>query len=151
MIYVGIDPGASGGMCVITDDSVNIYDFKDSQLNTYIPVLLQLLYTGHTTVVAVEKVASMTGQGVKSMFSFGQRLGEIHGMLQTLGLDFIEVQPQKWQKYCGVLPKSGKPGIHAAISKLYPDVQLLGKRGGVMDGRCDALSIAHYLKETHGK
>ena len=151
MIYVGIDPGASGGMCVITEDSVNIYDFKEAQLNTYIPVLLQLLYTGQSITVAVEKVASMTGQGVKSMFSFGQRLGEIHGMLQTLGLDFIEVQPQKWQKHCGVVSKSGKPGIYTAISKLYPDAPLLGKRGGIMDGRCDALSIAHYLKETSGK
>ena len=88
----------------------------------------------------------MPSQGVRSVFSFGQRLGELEGMLQTLGLGYVMPRPQEWQKACGIKPKSGKKGTHEALSKIYPKAELLGPKGGINDGRCDALGIAHYLR-----
>jgi hypothetical protein len=100
-------------------------------------------------MIILESVASMHGQGVKSVFSFGQRLGELEGMLQTMELGYDKVRPQAWQKICGVKPKSGKKGIYETISKIYPKAELLGSRGGILDGRCDALSMAHYARKTY--
>ena len=99
-------------------------------------------------MVSVEQVSSMPGQGVKSMFSFGQRLGELEGMLQALKIGYIQTRPQAWQKTCKVQAKSGKKGIFEAISKIYPEAELLGSKGGIKDGRCDSLGIAHNLRLT---
>lgn len=142
--WIGIDPGASGCMCILYEDNtVDFYDYKSNQLQTYIDAHID---AEDLQSIAVERVSSRTGQGVKSVFSFGQRLGEIEGMLQTLGLHYNTVPPQTWQKYCNVEPKSGKLGIAAAITALYPDIQVYGPRGGLLDGRCDALGLAHYAK-----
>lgn len=142
---VGIDPGASGSLCYIFEDnSIEFIDFKTNGLTNYITSLKSILPQN----VLLEKVHSFSRQGVKSMFSFGQRLGELEGMLQTLNLKYSFTTPQKWQKFCGVVPKSGKKGVYTAISTLYPNAPLLGPKGGLLDGRCDALGIAHYLKHN---
>jgi len=144
--FVGIDPGANGCMCILRDDVPEFIDFKSAKLQGYIdhiPMSDDILST------SIEHVFSRTGQGVKSVFSFGQRLGELEGMLQTLAIPYNLVSPQRWQKFCGVVPKSGKQGVYDAISALYPNAPLLGPRGGLLDGRCDALAIAHYTKHTY--
>lgn len=148
MTYIAIDPGANGCMCVLTATPIFI-DFKTQGLATYANTIRSLQETNTDFTIVVEQVSSRTAQGVKSVFSFGQRLGEIEGMLITLNLPWATVTPQKWQKFCGVIPKSGKPGIYTAISEIYPDALLLGPKGGIRDGRCDALSMAHFLKETN--
>ncbi len=142
--WVGIDPGASGCMCVLYEDGIiHFIDFKAKGLAGYIDELKSLSMHSLPVMVGVEKVHSMPGQGVKSVFSFGQRLGELEGMLQTLSIGYEMPRPQAWQKSCGVKPKSGKKGVHEVTSKLYPQAELLGPQGGIKDGRCDALGIAH--------
>lgn len=141
--WIAFDPGASGAMCILfEDDSVTFVDFKSAGIPGYV----NLCRTTSPEAIAIEQVYSRTGQGVKSVFSFGQRFGELEGMLQTLSLPYTTVLPQRWQKFCGVVSKSGKPGVYTAISSLYPEAPLLGSRGGLIDGRCDALGIAHYLR-----
>lgn len=140
--WAGIDPGAKGSLCILYEDgTVDFQDYKDG-LWGYIVTLQNTAIT----MVGLEKVHAMPGQGVTSMFSFGQRLGELEGMLQTLELGYVMPRPLEWQKACGVKPKSGKKGIYEVISKIYPKAQLLGPKGGIIDGRCDALGIAHYLR-----
>lgn len=153
-IVIAIDPGASGALCVmdINHLAISFTDFKDKNILGYISELLLIVHNQDMytiKAIIVEKVASMHGQGVKSVFSFGQRLGEIEGMLQTLGLGYIFVRPQEWQKVCGIPTKSGKKGIYETISRIYPDAELLGPQGGLKDGRCDALSMAHYARKTY--
>lgn len=153
--WVGIDPGATGAMCILHEDnSIEFIDFKTNKLKGYIQKLVSEIagpmgLDNLPQMAAVEKVHSMPGQGVKSVFSFGQRLGELEGMLQTLDLGYDQIRPVAWQKACGVKPKSGKKGVHEVISKLYPKAELLGPQGGIKDGRCDALGIAHYLRKTY--
>lgn len=151
-LYISCDPGASGAMCILAEDNtMEFIDFKKTGLPGYISVLKDLADNNNHTIqmIAIEKVASMTGQGVKSVFSFGQRLGELEGMLQTLGLGYVTVRPQAWQKSCGVVPKSGKKGIYETVSKIYPNAELTGPKGGLLDGRCDALGMCHYLRKTY--
>lgn len=145
--WLAFDPGASGALCCLYEDgTMEFIDFKKEGLKGYInwsPNSLEL------QMCAIEKVRAMPGQGVSSMLSLGRRVGELEGMLQTLEIGYVEIRPQEWQKACGVVPKSGKKGIYETISRIYPDAPLKGPKGGLLDGRADALGIAHYLRKTY--
>lgn len=147
-LFAAIDPGANGALCILSEEGVaEFYDFAKVGLIGYAKALKSVDVP--LTMVAVEAVSAMPGQGVSSMFSFGQRLGELEGMLITLEIGYEKVRPQKWQKLCAVPPKSGKKGISETMTKLYPKLPLAGPKGGIMDGRCDALGLAHYLRKTY--
>ena len=146
--YIGIDPGAKGAMSIIEEDGeVDVIDFAKFGIKGYTSILNTR--KEDIVMVGLELVHSMPGQGVKSMFSFGQRYGEIQGMLQALKVGYELIRPKEWQKTCKVPPKSNKKGIYNAISIIYPDAELLGARGGVLDGRCDALGIAHQIRRNY--
>jgi hypothetical protein len=155
--WLAIDPGASGSLCRLYEDGTTYFiDFKSNGLKGYIDYLQSILNANQRIeLVAIEKVASMPGQGVKSVFSFGQRLGELEGMLQTLQLGYELVPPKTWQKACGiVMPKRStalqrKQQTYQTISKLYPQADVTGPKGGLLDGRCDSLGMAHYLRKTY--
>ena len=149
MVYIGIDPGAKGSMCVISNGKVL---FKDFDLKEYSSTLKTFLDTDDTELmVAIEKVHAMPGQGVSSSFSFGQRLGELEGMLTALQIPYELVAPKDWQKACGIPAKSDKKGIASVIQKLYPTAELYGNKGGLRDGRSDALGLAHFIRLKYGR
>ena len=147
MVYIGIDPGAKGSMCVIGNGKVL---FKDFDLKEYSSTLKPFLDTDEL-MVAIEKVHAMPGQGVSSSFSFGQRLGELEGMLTALQIPYELVAPKDWQKACGIPAKSDKKGIASVIQKLYPTAELYGNKGGLRDGRSDALGLAHFIRLKYGR
>ncbi|MCI7582758.1 hypothetical protein [Campylobacter sp.] len=147
MVYIGIDPGAKGSMCVIGNGKVL---FKDFDLKDYSSTLKAFLDTDEL-MVAIEKVHAMPGQGVSSSFSFGQRLGELEGMLTALQIPYELVAPKDWQKACGIPAKSDKKGIASVIQKLYPTAELYGNKGGLRDGRSDALGLAHFIRLKYGR
>jgi crossover junction endodeoxyribonuclease RuvC len=147
--WIGIDVGKKGSLCRLYEDGAAF--FVGFNLASYIGYL-ESIYQAKLplpTMIAVESVSAMPGQGVSSMFSFGQRLGELEGMLQTLHIGYELVRPQAWQKSCQIPAKSGKQGTFEVMSKLYPLAELTGPKGGILDGRCDALGIAHYLRKTY--
>ena len=149
MVYIGIDPGAKGSMCLISNGKVV---FKDFDLKDYSSTLKAFLDTDDTElIVAIEKVHAMPGQGVSSSFSFGQRLGELEGMLTALQIPYELVAPKDWQKACGIPAKSDKKGIASVIQKLYPTAELYGNKGGLRDGRSDALGLAHFIRLKYGR
>lgn len=149
MVYIGIDPGAKGSMCLISNGKVL---FKDFDLKDYSSTLKAFLDTNDTELmVAIEKVHAMPGQGVSSSFSFGQRLGELEGMLTALQIPYELVAPKDWQKACGIPAKSDKKGIASVIQKLYPTAELYGNKGGLRDGRSDALGLAHFIRLKYGR
>ena len=149
MVYIGIDPGAKGSMCLISNGKVL---FKDFDLKDYSSTLKAFLDTDDTELmVAIEKVHAMPGQGVSSSFSFGQRLGELEGMLTALQIPYELVAPKDWQKACGIPAKSDKKGIASVIQKLYPTAELYGNKGGLRDGRSDALGLAHFIRLKYGR
>lgn len=138
-MIVGIDVGKNGCLCILDKQPIFI-DFKTKGLRGYIDILQPL----DITLVAVEQVGAMRGQGVVSMFSFGENYGLIQGMLQTLSIPYILVRPQLWRKTLNIPSKADKKDIASIISKIYPKVSLYGTRGGLLDGRSDSLCLAHY-------
>ena len=143
MVYIGIDPGKNGAMCILAEEQTMFVDFN---LRLYIDTINNIINADTTIRACIESVHAMPGQGVSSCFTFGQRLGELEGMLMTLGIPYELVPPKNWQKACGIQPKSDKKAIANVLSKLYPQAQLYGAKGGLLDGRSDALGLAHYIR-----
>ena len=108
MIYIGIDPGKSGGICVYNPyrDSVDINKMPDT-VHGVVMLMRSIVaqYDGEDIRLVLEKVHSMPGQGVASTFTFGQGYGQLQGVIAALGLSCIEVIPNRWMKVIGTMPK----------------------------------------------
>ena len=104
MIIIGIDPGLSGGIAVLKDKTIkNLYDMpvmsegkkNKRQLNSaqLAKIIKENIHEKEETAIVVEQVNAMPGQGVTSMFNFGQTFGAIKGISAALGLPiFLFVQ-----------------------------------------------------------
>ena len=147
MRVCGIDPGTNGAIAVLDSknpDSVALLDLnKNSIYET-----TEWLHNKKVDTIWLENVHSLYGMSAKSNFGFGRNFGIAFAIAKLAVSDgpVQQVTPKVWQKYIGVTVK-GK-GIKKEVAKiaqgLYPNAQLQGKRGGLLDGRADALMIAHY-------
>lgn len=109
MIYVGIDPGKSGAVAVIGAGSLEVYKmpgdvFGISELFRKIKAEAD----GRPIRAVMEKVHSMPGDSAKGAFSFGQNLGQLEGILATLGFPMLEPSPQEWMKLIPGIPAPKK-------------------------------------------
>lgn len=152
--YIGIDPGSSGGMALLTaSDEALFFDWPESgDVQSIWNALLDWKERYRIDGVALERVHSMTGQGVKSVFSFGRNLGVWQGLLTASGLSWIFPTPQEWQKRF-IKPSDGdttKARSLAVARRMFPDAELTGKRGGILAGRPDALLMAAYARVILG-
>lgn len=165
--FLGIDPGTQGALCFLDSvtgktEFINTPDTKN--LSQSLQDIKHHLRINIPRYIAIEDVHSLGGMSAKSNFQFGRNLGLIEGLIHTCDCedDVIYVQPKVWQKACGVKfnytpnmkaeekAKLRKFNVAADARILYPKAQLYGPRGGLKDGRSDALMIAHYLKLTMG-
>ena len=163
MLYAGIDPGASGAVAIVDreDRLVGVFDAPTVTTSTVsggtrtrldVAEAANLLRRWPGIVsVGLERVGAMPGQGVTSMFSFGEGFGMWQGVLGALGLPYELFLPLTWQKtQLGTRSARGKDAAYAIASRLYPDVQLRGPRGGILDGRADAILIARHARLVSG-
>jgi len=149
MLIAGIDPGANGAIAILDSknpDSVALLDLKKTTINNIHNWLhSQLRFRG--SEIWIEDIHSMYGMSAKSNFSFGRNLGSILAITELLkGIPPKTVTPKVWQKYVGVTAKGKaiKKQVAKIAQYLYPQAELHGKRGGLLDGRSDALMIAYY-------
>lgn len=145
MIYIGVDPGKKGGVAVIDGDGVEVYAWDDQ---TFVNVMAATMNKGKC-VAAVEKVGAFSGQGVKSMFSFGHSLGYIEGVLSAFGIPYQLIPPVTWKRSFSLIGKDKKASIEVC-HKLFPDVNLLPTdRSRVpSDGMAEAALICLYAKRN---
>lgn len=160
-VYIGIDPGASGYICALAPEVKDIVFFPNTDKPKNIYESLIYLRDRHTVMaVIIEDVHSLFGMSAKSNFNFGRNLGLLYGIIQSAGMGVDVVQPKVWQKEIGVItPKKiiGAPITPPAVRKrklkediakicerLYPEAEIRGPKGGLLDGKSDALMIAHY-------
>ena len=145
MNYVGIDPGKTGAMAILWEETgtfhaPEVVDFKDTvwqEIPNYPP----------NTRVYIEAVHAMPGQGVTGMFNFGMNFGWWRGALDAIGHKYVLVTPQAWKKHFGLIGKSKDDARILAI-ELFPRIkdQLSRKKDC---GRADALLIARYGMEKY--
>ena len=159
MKIIGIDPGLSGAIAVLENNKVlNIFDMpvmaegkkNKRQLNS---AQLVNIIRGNTVpedevVVIVEQVNAMPGQGVTSMFNFGQTFGAIKGVCAALNLPIFFVRPSKWKKYFELINAS-KDSSRTKVIEMYP---LLSNQLSKKDvNKSDAILIARFYSETRSK
>lgn len=141
MIYIGIDPGASGGIGVIdtTTEEAIALPYSDENLQ-------QTLISNTNAKVMVERVHAMPGQGVTSMFNFGKAFGYILGMLDVLQISYELVDPIKWKREFSIT--ASKDSSIACCRRLFPTVELrrTSHCRKPHDGMAEALLIAEYAR-----
>ena len=160
MIVVGIDPGLSGAIAILENNKVlNIFDMpvmaegkkNKRQLNS--AQLVSIIKDGtkpeSEIAVVVEQVNAMPGQGVTSMFNFGQTFGAIKGVCAALELPIFFVRPSKWKKHFELI-NSSKDSSRTKVIEMYPSLSSqLAKKKDV--NKSDAILIARFYTETRSK
>ena len=146
-MIIGIDPGISGAIATLTGDSlVDVVDMptmkngKKQMVNAAELAKLLSSYKSNNTVVYLERVSAMPGQGVSSMFNFGVSFGIIQGITGALQIPMVLVTPQLWKKKAGLLGKD-KDCARTLAQQLYPAAPLGRKKDC---GRADAILIARF-------
>ena len=157
MRIFGIDPGLSGALAIL--DNSNVIDVIDlpvmsegkknkRQLNSahLSQYMVKNIVNIEDTVVVVEQVNAMPGQGVTSMFNFGQTFGAIKGIAATLKIPIFFVRPSKWKKHFELI-KTSKDASRTKAIEMYPSLaDQLSKKKDV--NKSDAILIARFFVET---
>jgi len=157
MIIIGIDPGINGAISVIEDKKIlEVYDTptmidgkkNKRQINSaqVSNIIKERLNNEKEVVVVVEHVNAMPGQGVTSMFNFGQSFGVIKGICAALSLPIYFVRPSKWKKHFNLI-KTNKDASRTKVIEVYPEIsnKLHRKKDS---NRADAILIALYFSDT---
>ena len=160
MFIIGIDPGISGSICffqdgkindvvempTMTDGKKNKKQVNGSQIFNEISNRIKKIDKKDIKVV-IEQVSAMPGQGVTSMFNFGQSFGILKGICSAMQLPMYFVRPTKWKKYFNLL-NSEKDASRTRAIEVFPyfSSQLSRKKDS---NKADAILIASFYYETY--
>ena len=162
MLIIGIDPGISGALCffedgqvkeiidmpVMADGKKNKRQINASQTYNEISKRINKL-PKKDIIVVIEQVSAMPGQGVTSMFNFGQSFGVLKGICSAMQLSMHFVRPAKWKKYFGLI-KTEKDASRTKVIEIFPYIssQLSRKKDS---NKADAVLIASFFYNTYKK
>ena len=160
MFIIGIDPGISGSICFFQDGKIvdvvemptmtegkkNKKQVNGSQIFNEISEKIKKLDKNEIKVV-IEQVSAMPGQGVTSMFNFGQSFGILKGICSAMQLPMYFVRPAKWKKYFNLI-NSEKDASRTRAIEIFPyfSGQLSRKKDS---NKADAILIASFYYETY--
>ena len=160
MLIIGIDPGISGSICffengkiidvlempTMTDGKKNKKQVNGAQIYNEISTKITGIEKQNLRVI-IEQVSAMPGQGVTSMFNFGQSFGILKGICSAMQLPMYFVRPAKWKKYFGLI-KSEKDASRTKAIEMFPyfSSQLSKKKDS---NKADAILIASFYYETY--
>ena len=161
MLIIGIDPGISGSICffedgkiieviempVMTEGKKNKKQVNGAQI--YNEFLKKINNKDDDIRVVIEQVSAMPGQGVTSMFNFGQSYGILKGICSAIQLPMFFVRPAKWKKYFNLI-NSQKDASRTRAIEIFPyfSSQLSKKKDA---NKADAILIASFYYETYQK
>ena len=160
MLIIGIDPGVSGSICFFKDgkilDVIEMPIMNEGKKNKkqvngaqiYNEIFKRIDNTSSIeTRVVIEHVTAMPGQGVTSMFNFGQSFGILKGVCSAMRLPMFFVRPAKWKKYYNLI-NSEKDASRTRAIEIFPyfSSQLSKKKDS---NKADAILIASFYYETY--
>ena len=162
MLIIGIDPGISGAICFFEDgeikDIIDMPVMADGKKNkrqingsqTYNEIYLRTKnFSKKDIFVVVEQVSAMPGQGVTSMFNFGQSFGVLKGICSAMQLSMFFIRPTKWKKYFGLI-KTEKDASRTKVIEIFPYISSELSRKKVTN-KADAVLIASFFYNTYKK
>ena len=160
MLIIGIDPGISGSICFFQDGEIidvvemptmtegkkNKRQVNGSQVYNEISKRIKQVDKKDIKVI-IEQVSAMPGQGVTSMFNFGQSYGILKGICSAMQLPMYFVRPAKWKKYFSLI-NSEKDASRTKAIEIFPyfSSQLSKKKDS---NKADAILIASFYYETY--
>tara|TARA_B100000767_G_scaffold272632_1_gene300770 strand:- start:781 stop:1275 length:495 start_codon:yes stop_codon:yes gene_type:complete len=160
MLIIGIDPGLSGSICFFKDGKIldviemptmtegkkNKKQVNGAQLYNEISTKINQI-KGHDIRVIIEQVSAMPGQGVTSMFNFGQSFGILKGICSAMQLPMYFVRPVRWKKYFSLI-NSEKDASRTKAIEIFPyfSSNLSKKKDS---NKADAILIASFYNETY--
>ena len=160
MLIIGIDPGISGSICFFQDGKIidvvemptmtegkkNKKQVNGSQIFNEILIRIKKFNKKDIKVV-IEQVSAMPGQGVTSMFNFGQSFGILKGICSAMQLPMYFVRPAKWKKYFNLI-NSEKDASRTRAIEIFPyfSSHLSRKKDS---NKADAILIASFYYETY--
>lgn len=155
-VVLGCDPGINGFIAIlrVADRVVTFIPNRTPPYDIFLK-LRELEEEYEIVGIGVEKVHAIPGTSAGSNFKFGFNVGVIVALLSVLDSSLYEVTPKQWQTFIGLqIPRSIKgaarkkrikKGVGEICSKLYPKAEIWGIRGGLLDGKSDALMICHTV------
>ena len=160
MLIIGIDPGISGSICFFQDGVIkdvvemptmvdgkrNKKQVNGSQIFNEISEKTKKIDKKNIKVV-IEHVTAMPGQGVTSMFNFGQSFGILKGICSAMQLPVYFVRPTKWKKYFNLI-NSEKDASRTRAIQIFPyySSHLSRKKDS---NKADAILLASFFFETY--
>jgi len=162
MLIIGIDPGISGAICFFENGEIKeviemptMADGKKNkrQINgsqTYNEISQRIKNISKKDIfVVIEQVSAMPGQGVTSMFNFGQSFGVLKGICSAMQLSTFFIRPVKWKKYFNLI-KSEKDASRTKVIEIFPYISsYLSKKKD--SNKADAILIASFFHNTYQK
>ena len=160
MLIIGIDPGISGALCFLENgkvlDVIEMPSMADGKKNKrqvngaqiYNEISSRIKNCDKNSVkIVIEHVSAMPGQGVTSMFNFGQSFGILKGICSAMQLSMYFVRPAKWKKYFNLI-NSEKDASRTKAIEIFPyfSSNLSKKKDS---NKADAMLIASYFNETY--
>ena len=159
MIIIGIDPGISGSICFFEDgkitDIVEMPNMADGKKNKrqvngaqiYNEISSRIKnFNKEDIKVVIEQVSAMPGQGVTSMFNFGQSFGVLKGICSAMQLSTYFIRPAKWKKYFNLI-NSEKDASRTKAIQIFPYISSkLSKKKDA--NKADAILLASFFFET---
>ena len=160
MLIIGIDPGITGSICFFENgkiiDVVEMPNMAEGKKNKkqvngaqiYYEISLRIKHLKKEEIkVVIEQVSAMPGQGVTSMFNFGQSFGILKGICSAMQLPMYFVRPAKWKKYFNLI-NSEKDASRTKAIEVFPYFasKLLRKKDS---NKADAILIASFYYETY--
>ena len=157
MKIFGIDPGVSGAICVLKEGKIlEVYEMPtmiDGKKNKrqvngaeVTNIFLKELNNKYKAKVVVEHVTAMPGQGVTSMFNFGQSFGVLKGICAALKLPIYFVRPVKWKKHFNLI-KTNKDASRTKVIEIFPYISSKISRKKDSN-KADSILIGKYFEET---
>ena len=162
MLIIGIAPGISGAICffekgevkhimdmpTMSEGKKNKKQINGRQIFHEISSRIEN-YSKEEICVVVEQVSAMPGQGVTSMFNFGQSFGVIKGICSAMQLPIFYVRPTKWKKYFDLI-NSSKDASRTKVIEIFPRIShLLSKKKDA--NKADAILIASFYEKNRDK
>jgi len=160
MLIIGIDPGITGSICFFEDGKIidvvempnmaegkkNKRQVNGAQIYHEISKRIKNLERKDIKVI-IEQVAAMPGQGVTSMFNFGQSFGVLKGICAAMQIPMYFVRPAKWKKYFNLI-NSEKDASRTKAIEIFPhfSTQLSRKKDS---NKADAILISSFFYETY--
>jgi crossover junction endodeoxyribonuclease RuvC len=160
MLIIGIDPGISGSICFfkngVIKDVVEMPTMIEGKKNkkqvngsqVFNEILERTNKIDKKSIkIVIEQVSAMPGQGVTSMFNFGQSFGILKGICSAMQLPMYFVRPAKWKKYFNLI-NSEKDASRTKAIEIFPyfSTQLSKKKDS---NKADAILIASFFYETY--